>query len=692
MNFNSFLNPKSVAVVGVSANSDKLGSIVFQNIIESHFKGELMAVNPRHVDKSLYGKPVFDRVSDIELPLDLVVIVVPSKFVESVVYDCVANKTKNIIIISAGFGEIGDHTLEDRIKIKCQKNDINLLGPNCLGAILPYSHLNASFSDGTPKKGHICFVSQSGAFCTAVLDWANAKDIGFSHFFSLGNKSGISEIEILENLKNDSKVEMFVFYLESLKDGARFMELIKEVIPNKPIIILQPGKSKKAAIASLSHTGSLAPDFMVAEEAYHAAGAIQVFSMRDMFSVIEMLTFSKHKSFGNRLGVLTNAGGVGVLTSDLSEENNLDLIDLDTETVKKLKMILPPEAGLKNPVDIIGDANSERYENGLRVLTQNSEMDQILVLLTPQRSTEIEAIAKVIVDWQKKSNKNIVASFIGGDKVSAGMDILEKYKVPFFKYPVEATKTMGLLAKYQQQKDKVALLNDSFEMHRDARVLHILKENKGKTSLTTESVNEILDIYKIDRVKSQNFTDKSLALAFVKTIFPQAVVLKLSAPDALHKSDLQGVFLNINSLDQFNMVWDKLIETISSNNILNATIEIQEQVESGTEVLIGMNTDPNFGKVLVCGTGGIYTEIYKDTALTVLPNNNLLSVLEKTKIIEILKGARGNSPKAYMQLVRTMEKVQQLVLDFPEIQSIDVNPILVTNTRAICVDFKILPY
>jgi len=303
MSLSSFFAPKSVAVVGVSENLDKLGSIIFQNIIEGGFEGALYGANPKLGGQKLLDKDCVASLKDIDEALDLVVIVIPGKFAEGVIDDCIANGTKNVIIISAGFSEVGNDDLEHTIAKKCADHKINLLGPNCLGVIFPHAKCNASFADGNPLPGNICFVSQSGAFCTAMLDWAAEKNIGFSHFVSLGNKVGISEVEILETLMDDDQVDMFAFYLESLAHGPEFLEAIKKC--TKPVVILEPGKSIKAAEAASSHTGSLAPNYRVLQMAYRQAGAVQVFSMEAMFGLLEMLTNHAHKRFGKNLAVVT---------------------------------------------------------------------------------------------------------------------------------------------------------------------------------------------------------------------------------------------------------------------------------------------------------------------------------------------------------------------------------------------------
>ncbi|MBQ8899519.1 MAG: CoA-binding protein [Akkermansia sp.] len=397
MSLESFFNPKSIAVVGVSADPTKLGAVVFNNIISADYKGKLYGVNPKMAGQELCGKPCYASVDTLPEPMDLVVILVPARFTEGVIDACIANGTKNISIITAGFAEVGEKELEKRIAQKCLDNGINLLGPNCLGHISTFDCVNASFADGFPGKGNVAFISQSGAYCSAIMDWAAGKGIGFSHFISIGNKAVMGEDALLAALKDDPNTNAFVFYLESLKNGKEFLKVIKEVSDTKPCVIMEPGKSAKAQAASLSHTGSLAPNYRVLEMALQGAGAIQAYNDRELFGLLEVLQYCNHNQFDGQVAVLTNAGGVGVLTSDLCEEAGLDLARPSEKTIEALRAVLTPEASLGNPIDVVGDAKADRYEAALKVLCESGEYKNILVLLTPQRVTDCPGTAEAVI-------------------------------------------------------------------------------------------------------------------------------------------------------------------------------------------------------------------------------------------------------------------------------------------------------
>ncbi len=668
-----------------------MGALVFKNLQDAGFKGKLYPVNPKNAGQVLYGETCVASVKDIKEPVDLVVVVVPAKFCSATVDDCIANKTKNISIITAGFAETGNKDLEAEIAKKCIDNGINLLGPNCLGHISTFNNLNASFADGFPAKGNVTFISQSGAYCSAMLDWAEKKGIGFSNFISIGNKAVMGEDKLLDALKNDPHTTAFVFYLESLKNGKEFLKVLKEVSKTKPCVIMEPGKSKKAQAASLSHTGSLAPNYRVLEIAIERSGAIQAHNTRELFGLLEVLQYAHHHNFDGQIAVLTNAGGVGVLTSDLCEDNGLDLARPSEATIEKLKAALPAEAAFGNPIDVIGDAKADRYEAALKILCESGEYKNILVLLTPQMGTDAKGTAEAIVKIYKEfPNINIFASFIGGRRVQPGVDILNENHIVNFEYPTDATTLLGLLKAQMKFKSLNTVEVKVNEVPADIKKAVQEAKEQGLASLPQNVVNMIMDHYGIDYPKSGNFTDKAKALEFCKTLFPKPVVLKLSAPDALHKTEMKGIYLNVDDEAKFNEGWEGLMGSIKKFDLKGASILIQEMITKSTETIIGVNSDKNFGRVMVFGTGGIYTEIMKDTTLRILPANDFDEMIKETKVGIILNGVRGEEPKAVKPLAETLAKIQQVVLEIPEITAIDANPALITKDRAVVVDFKML--
>ena len=689
----SFFNPKSIAVVGVSEDPKKLGSLIFHNVKNANFKGNLYPINSRIGGKILYGYQSYKSVKEIKEPLDLAVFVIAAKFCSATVDDCIINGTKNISIIAAGFSEVGNTKLEKEIAEKCAKNNINLLGPNCLGHISTFNDLNASFTDGYPKKGNVAFISQSGAYCCAMLDWAEKKNIGFSHFISIGNKAMLAEDKLLSCLKDDKNTKIFAFYLESLKNGKDFLKTLSEVSSKKPCLIMEPGRSNKAQMASLSHTGSLTPNYKILQIAFKNAGAIQARNTRELFSLIETLEYSHHYQFEGSLCIMTNGGGAGVVSTDLCEENNILLEKPSDKIIELLKKELPPMCSLANPIDILGDAKADRYEKTLKIILESGEYKNIFIILTPQLGTQAKETAEVIVKLYKEyPNINIFTTFIGGTKVQPGIDVLKANNVINFDYPVDGINLLGLLFNRGKQGDnKMEIEIENKSINIDIKNKIIKAKEEGLPSLPQDIVNEIMDFYHIPYPKSANFTDKKLALDFCKKIFPSPVVMKISSPDAIHKTEMKGIFVGINDEKQFESAFESLMNIITNKKLKNASVLIQEMVNrSAKEAIIGMNTDSNFGKIIIFGTGGVYTEVYDDISLRILPNHYFKEMVNETKLGKILNGYRGEKPKNVQSVIDVLEAIQKIAFDFPEIISIDINPLMVNEDKAYVVDFKIL--
>ena len=689
----SFFNPKSIAVVGVSEDPKKLGSLIFHNVKNANFKGNLYPINSRIGGKILYGYQSYKSVKEIKEPLDLAVFVIAAKFCSATVDDCIINGTKNISIIAAGFSEVGNTKLEKEIAEKCAKNNINLLGPNCLGHISTFNDLNASFTDGFPKKGNVAFISQSGAYCCAMLDWAEKKNIGFSHFISIGNKAMLAEDKLLSCLKDDKNTKIFAFYLESLKNGKDFLKTLSEVSSKKPCLIMEPGRSNKAQMASLSHTGSLTPNYKILQIAFKNAGAIQARNTRELFSLIETLEYSHHYQFEGSLCIVTNGGGAGVVSTDLCEENNILLEKPSDKIIELLKKELPPMCSLANPIDVLGDAKADRYEKTLKIILESGEYKNLFIILTPQLGTQAKETAEVIVKLYKEyPNINIFTTFIGGTKVQPGIDVLKANNVINFDYPVDGINLLGLLFNRGKQGDnKMEIEIENKSINIDIKNKIIKAKEEGLPSLPQDIVNEIMDFYHIPYPKSANFTDKKLALDFCKKIFPSPVVMKISSPDAIHKTEMKGIFVGINEEKQFESAFESLMNIITNKKLKNASVLIQEMVNrSAKEAIIGMNTDSNFGKIIIFGTGGVYTEVYDDISLRILPNHDFKEMVNETKLGKILNGYRGEKPKNVQSVIDVLEAIQKIAFDFPEICSIDINPLMVTEDKAYVVDFKIL--
>ena len=704
-------NPSSIAVVGVSEDPSKLGSVLFSNIIDSGYKGKVYPVNPKH--DMLYGMRTYKNVGAIKGKVDLIVIAVPSKFVIDVMEEAGKKGAKAAIVITAGFKEIGEDELEKELITTAKKYGIRLLGPNCLGMINPIADLNASFAASTPEKGKIAFLSQSGAFCTAILDMAVEKNLGFSHFVSLGNKADVGELDLLDMWYKDDNVKVIGAYLEEISKGKDMLDLVRQNDNKKPLIMFKPGKSSHAQKAISSHTGSMAGSAETFQAAIRQNGIIESNEVNEMFYTMMGFSWSPLPK-GPKIAVITNAGGPGIIATDEIVEHGLEMAEISEKSKKAMRNFLPPTASLNNPVDVIGDALAQRYRAPIDVLMQDENVDAILVILTPQLVTQIEETAKLIINSARLYEKPIFPVFLGGKYAKTGLQRLYDNKIPAFIYIQDAVKVIEKMYQYQSfcaktaksdEKKKLALvkIQGKGKYRKELQKLIKAGETNPSEGLVAKMVAEVgIDLP--GQIVSNKLKD---ILHFAEDRYP--VVAKATTQSIAHKTDVKALYLNIKSEQELTEKFNKLQETIAkvnkqkgtaANNNL-AEILVQEQIEADESLLIGANRDggsnvyedgsKGFGHLIVVGKGGIYTEVYKDIQTTLVPSTRaeFESTLDKTKVSQILRGARGLEGLAVKEVLDALENVQKLVLLYPEIESLDINPIMVNKKRAVAVDIKL---
>ncbi len=693
-------NPQSIAVIGVSDVTTKLGTIIYNNIITEGFEGQVYPVNPNY--KEIFGKKCYPKVSDIPENIDLAVIVIPAEFVFGVIKDCVAKKVKSAIIISAGFSETGlpGRKLEVEMTAYAKKNGLRILGPNCLGITVTKSKLDATFAAQEVEEGNIAFLSQSGAFNTAMLDLAMDKSLGFSHFVSLGNKADLNEMDFLEYWLNDPLVKVIGMYIEEFEDGRDFLELIKKN-PHKPIVILHPGETLEAQKAMSSHTGSLAGSSSMIRTALKQHGVIQVDGIEKMFNTLMMVSHSK-VPLGDKVAIVTNAGGPGIIITDEVVKIGLTLGELSEKSKEDLKKSLPPAASINNPIDLIGDAQADRYRVAIEIIEKDQNIDSIICLLSPQIVTQIEETAKLLTSLSMISSKPIIPVFIGGKYVQPGLERLHNNKVAAFDSPEIAVYALKRFSEYgnflNEQNSNTATRIIREDGKHTKEVAKYLSEET--TALPESIVRMLAKEVGLDTPKESVINNIEEGIEFTKsTSYP--LVLKASTEDIAHKTDVKALFLNIFSEEDLKKTYEELKE-----NILEATkkqspqILIQEQIKANEELIIGANRDGDskvyengkgFGHILLFGKGGIYTEVYKDISMGLVPmeDNNFAKLIDETKISQIIKGVRGLKSLAYDDLIKTLKAVQKLVLLYPQIESLDINPAMITEQRCVAVDIKI---
>jgi acetyltransferase len=690
----NFFDPKSVAVLGASATPGKVGYDVLKNLIQSNYKGKVYPVNPK--SSEIQGLKTYPGLSDIKENIDLLIYIIHPQFFLSTLDDCKKKNIDSIIAISAGFKETGSvgARIEREMISKARELNIRILGPNCLGLVDTSSQLNATFAPGMPSKGNIAFFSQSGALCIAILDWALGEGIGFSKFISLGNKSDLDEIDFLQYLADDESTKVILGYLEGIEDGRTFIDVAREVSKKKPVIITKSGGTSAGARAASSHTGSLAGSDRSIQAAFHQAGIIRADTVSDLFDCA--LAFACQPVIkGSRIAILTNSGGPGIMAADAIERHNLHLASFSKETQDGLRSFLPNIASIYNPVDIIGDARAERYQKSLELIVNDPNVDGVLVILTPTAVIDVKETAEIIASLSSNSSKPILTSFMGKISVEQGIKVLQNKKVPNYNYPESAVKVFRIMSDYHNWLNAPPLSYQTFKT-RKKKVQAILARTKKKSSLKLGELEarEVISSYGFKIPKSiLALTSKEAMVAAEEIGYP--LVMKIVSPDILHKTDVGGVRVGIENAHQVEEAFLE-ITSKSKQYVPRATIlgvSIQEMIKGGKEVILGVTKDPQFGPLIMFGLGGIYVEVLKDVSFRIAP----LSVKDADEMIReihsfpLLRGVRGERPTDLNALRENLLRLSQLVIDFPDIIELDINPLIVKadGEGAIAADARI---
>jgi acetyl coenzyme A synthetase (ADP forming)-like protein len=691
----NFFNPNSVAVIGASREPGKVGYELLKNLQENGFPGNIYPVNPRAVE--ILGLKAYGSVTDVPNQIGLAVIVVPARFTPSVIEDCGKRGIDSAIIISAGFKEAGleGSKLEQEVAQCASKFNMRVLGPNCLGIIDTGSRLNASFARGMPSKGNIAFFSQSGALGTAVLDWAIEGDIGFSRFISLGNKMDISESDLLEALADDLNTNVILGYIEGVKDGRAFMKAATDATRKKPVIILKSGSTAAGARAASSHTGTLAGSENAFRAAFKQCGVIRATSIESLFDYALVMAHQPLPE-GNRLAIVTNAGGPGIIAADACEKSELSMASFQIETVENLRSSLPPTAALYNPIDVIGDAKADRYISALQGVQTDKNTDMVLVLLTPQAMTEPVVTAQAMIDTFSNGSKPVVASFMGGSGVRDGADTLRKGRIPNYPNPERAISALEAASRYSRWKNDPIQYEEERLSVDNRKVSEILKraEHQSENTLIGHDAMEVLSEYGFAVPKTGLAETGSEAVAVADEIgYP--VVVKISSPDILHKSDIGGVRLGLRSAEEVERAFEEVVSAARRfmPTALITGVTVDQMIPAGKEVILGMAKDPDFGPMLMFGLGGIYVEVLKDVAFRIasIDRRQALSMISEIQTYQLLRGVRGEEPSDIESIAESILKVSQLVTDFPEIIEMDINPLMVMTRGqgAVAVDCRI---
>jgi len=695
-----FFSPASVAVVGATDRAGSVGGTLMDNLLSGGFQGPVYAVNPKRTE--FFGRPCYPTISAIPKSVDLVVIVTPAPTVPALAAECVKADVKAMVVISAGFKEKGPEgvALEKEILAILRNSETRLVGPNCLGLMSPWTGLNATFASQMVRPGNVAFLSQSGALLTAILDWSLTEQVGFSAFVSTGSMLDVGWGDLLSYFGEDSKTESILLYMESIGDARSFLSAAREVSFTKPIIVIKAGRTEAASRAAASHTGALTGADEVYDAAFQRCGVLRVQSISDIFYLAEALS-KQPRPRGRRLMILTNAGGPGVLATDALIASGGELAPLSEATQQALDALLPPHWSHANPIDILGDADPERYARALELAIQDPNSDGLLAILTPQGMTDPAAAAERLTPHARIHGKPVLASWMGGKGVARGVEVLNNAGIPTFSYPDTAARIFESMWRYTQhlrslyetpfladdvsgreaQREKVrALLN---------RVLAA-----RRTLLTEIESKEILALYGIPTVPTKLASDEEEAVKKAAEVgFP--CVLKLHSETVTHKTDVEGVKLNLSTVEDVRRAYRAIQASVTAKKGSNAFqgVTVQPMIrQQGYELILGSSVDSQFGPVLLFGSGGQLVEVYKDRALALPPLNTTLArrLIEQTRIYIALQGVRGRASVDLAALETLLVRFSLLVVEQPRISELDINPLLASPEGLLALDARVV--
>jgi acetyltransferase len=685
--FDAIFSPKSIAVLGASTAKGKVGHDIFANILRGNYQGTLYPVNSKA--RSVLSVKAYPTILDIPDQIDLAMVILSPHLALKSIEDCVKKGVKGIIIVSAGFKEVGGEgvEIENRIAQMCAEAGIRLVGPNCLGVINPSPDvsMNASFSARMPSPGNISFISQSGALCTAVLDFAAHRGFGFSKFISIGNKADVDELDLLKYYHKDPKTDVIMIYMEELqRAGAEFIQAVHEMTNGEkptPVLAIKSGRSVAGAAAAASHTGSLAGPDTLYDAIFNEAGIIRCNTVNELFDYAEAFSCRKIPS-GNRVAIVTNAGGPGIIATDMTVSSGLELAKFSESTVEELRKYLPVTANFHNPVDVIGDATRDRYENALATVISDRGVDAALIILTPQSMTDAIGTAQAIVEISQKTPKPVVCCFMGIVDVSEGVHMLQKNRIPVYTFPENAAAALGklFLATRWINRKQLPQYQQTFDSEGAAKLIEKFQE-QGKETLGELDGGELLKCYGFNVLPMALATTEAEAVSISKDIgFP--LVMKIVSPQITHKSDAGGVKINIQTEDEVRNIFNQIMKSATAYNP-DAKLEgilVQKMAPSGTEVILGVNRNPNdCGHSIMFGLGGIFVELFKDISFRLAPlgRNNARRMIRSIKGYPMLNGFRGRPIADVESIEKLLVGLSQMVLDNPLIKELDINPLLV---------------
>jgi acetyltransferase len=680
-NLDVIFKPRSIAIVGTSRKEGTIGRQILHNLVDYGFNGPVYPVNP----KAEYVNSIkcYPSVSDIPDQVDLAIIVIPKEFVLGVIDECSEKGVKGVVVISAGFKEIGKKgvKLERELVKKIKGYGMRLIGPNCMGVINTESEfqMDATFGSTLPLKGHVGFMSQSGALGNIILEYAGELKIGFSKFVSMGNKADVSGNDLLLDFEDDENTKIILMYLESFGNPRKFTKIARRVTKKKPIIAVKAGRTLAGAKAASSHTGALAGLDVAVEALFDQCGVLRASSIEEIFDYA--LAFSNQPlPKSNRVAIVTNAGGPGIIATDACVSLGLEMSEFEKETFSALNSVLPEEASCQNPVDILGDGGPERYEKSLDIVLRDKNVDSVIAIFVPPLISRTLDVAIAISEVSSKYNKPVLGCFMGREEVLTSIQELEKNNIPAYLFPESAAKSIAGMYKYHKLINRKEGEIRSYDVNKE-RAKRIIEKGllDGEGYLPPDKVGGILESYGFEFPKSKLVKNENEAVAFADSVgYP--VVLKIVSPDVLHKTDAGGVVLNLNDEKAVRAGFSKMLSDVK-RNIPNVNIDgllVQKMISGGRETILGVKIDQSFGPLIMFGLGGIYVEVLKDVSFRIAPISDLDAheMIRNIKSYPLLSGFRGEEPVDIEAIEEYIQRLSRLVEDFPEIEEMDINPFM----------------
>lgn len=692
----SFTNPKSLAVIGASNTPGKIGYALVSNLKECGYKGKIYPINPK--EKEILGLECFTNLTEIPEDIDTAIFCIPAGKVLNSALECGQKGVKNLVVITAGFKEIGREgsILEKEFLSVCKQYNMRVLGPNCVGFIDTHTPINATFLKGFPPKGEIAFISQSGAILASILDWSQTAGIGYSKIFSLGNKADLSEVDFIAEAADDPNTKVILCYIEDVAHGPEFLKVVSEVTRKKPVIILKSGISQSGAMAASSHTGALAGSDLAYNTAFKRSGVLRVSSMAELFD-LAIAFVNQPVPKGDRVAIVTNSGGPGIIATDKVEAYGLQMARFSKETIEDLRQNLPAEAGIYNPVDVLGDAKADRFKFALEKVLKDENVDSVAVLLCPVAVTEPVETAQALIEHNKAyPEKTIIASYMGGQGLAEGTKLLTTNGIPCFSMPEPAIAAIAGMSAYRKMKERVAAREKEDDFKPDLKtvkaVFYDVKRDNRLALLGSEAA-EVIEAYGITIAPTalSQSPDEAAEIA-EKLGYP--VVLKIASPKILHKTDVGGVISGVNSPDEVKNAYVNIIENVHRYlpKVVPHGIEIQKMVPQGIELIVGMTRDVQFGPLIGFGLGGIFVNLLKDISFRLaqgLTSTEIAEMIAETKAYSLMKGYRGEKPVDIKAVSEVIRRVALLTTDFPEITELDINPIFAYEKGVTALDVKI---